>query len=132
MIIMTILEVLPQVVPGQSVLEKSVLGIMVLLMMAVTGFIYKQMSNAQERRAAEYVEDKKLSAEHHKQLMDIMEKKLFEAEKDRDGVYNNYLEHFKTSEQSLLQIITKNTDIAIKLNETFVKLIITLDKFNDK
>ena len=120
---MTILEVIPQVIPGQSLLEKSVLGIMVLVMMAVTGFIYKQMSNAQDKRESSYLDDKKTQNEQHSKLMEVMTKKLDEAEKDRDSIYNAQLEHFKTTESALLQIIGKNTEAFEKFNESIIKFI---------
>jgi len=103
-------------IPGQSILDKSILGIFVLIFMGVIAYIYKQSLES----------NKEQKAQHQAQL-DMMIKKLDESEIDRDDIYNNYLEHFKTSEQSLLQIISKNTEVFSIFNSTAIKLISIID-----
>jgi len=115
MLLFTVLEVV-QAIPGQSILDKSILGIFSLVFMGAIAFIYKQMIDSQ-----------KAQTEQHKQQMEVMIKKLDESERDRDDIYNNYLDHFKTSEQSLLQIISKNTDAFAALNQTAIKLMLVIE-----
>jgi len=112
---------LADIIPGQTFLEKSLLGVFCLILMGAVVFIYKQSINSQnEQRLV------------HKEQLDLMSRKLDEAEKDRDVIYNNYLDHFKSTELSMLNIIALNTEAFTKLNETFMKVAVLLDFRNNK
>jgi len=111
---------LADIIPGKTTLEQSVLGIFCLILLGAVVFIYKQGIDSQKEQRLV-----------HKEQLDLMSRKLDEAEKDREVIYNNYLDHFKSTELSMLNIIALNTDAFTKLNDTFMKVAVLLDFRNN-